>query len=70
MVAVAIRIPDEWDDNTIVLFEEFCSMADASQITIERWVADGVGPRWWRINGDGRRYTTASEVRRLQSRGV
>jgi hypothetical protein len=70
MTAIPTCIPDEWDDNTIVLFDEFCSLTEISASTALDWKARGVGPRWRRFNGTGRWYTTAAEVRRLEGSGI
>ena len=60
-----IQIPTEWDDNGILLFEEFCSFIRTPQRTVRDWKRRGIGPRWWRFNGNGRLYTTVAELRRF-----
>ena len=57
--------PAEWDDNGILLFEEFCTFIRTPQRTVRDWKRRGIGPRWWRFNGTGRLYTTVAEVRRF-----
>ena len=60
-----IQIPDEWDDNGILLFEEFCTFIHTPQRTVRDWKQRCIGPRWWKFNGNGRLYTTVGELRRF-----
>jgi len=60
-----IQIPAEWDDNGIMLFEEFCAFIRTPQRTVRDWKRRGIGPCWWRFNGTGRLYTTVAELRRF-----
>ena len=60
-----IQVPAEWDDNGILLFEEFCAFIRTPQRTVRDWKRRGIGPRWWRFNGTGRLYTTVAELRRF-----
>jgi hypothetical protein len=60
-----IQIPAEWDDNGIILFEEFCHFIRTPQRTVRDWRRCGRGPRWWRFNGNGRLFTTVAELRRF-----
>lgn len=65
MTIAPIEIPAEWDDNEIVLFEEFCSLIRTPQRTVRCWRVEEHGPQWWRFNGTGRLYTTGAEIRRF-----
>lgn len=65
MTIAPIHVPSEWDDNDIMLFEEFCSFIRTPQRTVRDWRQRGVGPRWLRFNGTGRLYTTVAELRRF-----
>ncbi len=56
-----IQVPAEWDDNGILLFEEFCAFIRTPQRTVRDWKRRGIGPRWWRFNGTGRLYTTVAD---------
>lgn len=65
MSIAPITVPEEWDDNGIILFEEFCAFIRAPQRTVREWRRLQRGPRWWRFNGNGRLYTTVAELRRF-----
>lgn len=60
-----IHIPHEWDDDDLILFEEFCDLFATPQRTVRDWRLRGVGPCWRRFNGCGRLYTTVAEARRF-----
>lgn len=60
-----ITIPDDWDDNALILFEEFCELIRTPPGTVRAWRQRGVGPRWARFNGCGRLYITVAEARRF-----
>ncbi len=60
-----IQVPAEWNDNGVLLFEEFCAFIRTPQRTVRDWKRRGIGPRWWRFNGTGRLYTTVAEFRRF-----
>lgn len=62
-----IQVPDDWNDNGILLFEEFCSFIHTPQRTVRDWKQRRIGPRWWKFNGNGRLYTTVGELRRFLS---
>lgn len=68
MTIAPIHIPNDWDDNDIVLFEEFCSLIRTPQRTVRCWRVERRGPQWWRFNGTGRLYTTVAEIRRFLAR--
>jgi hypothetical protein len=40
-----IQIPAEWDDDGILLFEEFCAFIRTPQRTVRDWKRRGLGPR-------------------------
>ena len=40
-----IHIPDDWDDNALILFEEFCTLIRTPQRTVRDWRRRGVGPQ-------------------------
>ena len=63
MSITPIQVPTEWDDNSILLFEEFCRFIRTPQRTVRYWRIEKRGPRWWRYNGNGRLYTTVAELR-------
>lgn len=58
-----ISIPDTWDDNDLISFEDFCELIRTPQRTVRDWRRRRVGPQFWRFNGTGRLYTTVAEVR-------
>ena len=60
-----IQIPAEWDDNGILLFEEFCAFIRTPQRPVRDWKRRGIEPRWWRFNGASRLYTTVAGLRRF-----
>lgn len=60
-----IQIPAEWDDNGLILFDEFCDLIRTPQRTVRDWRRRGVGPRWTRFQGVGRLYITVAEARRF-----
>lgn len=65
MAIIPICVPKEWDDNGILLFEEFCTFIRTPPRTVREWRRCHRGPRWWRFNGTGRLYTTVAELRRF-----
>ncbi len=60
-----INIPDDWEDNGLIMFEEFCELIRTPQRTVRDWRRRGVGPRWTRFQGVGRLYITVAEARRF-----
>jgi hypothetical protein len=60
-----IGIPDDWDDNNLILFEEFCALFRIPQRTVRDWRRRDVGPRWTRFQDTGRLYITVAEARRF-----
>jgi hypothetical protein len=64
-VMTPIQVPDERDDNGLILFEEFCDLIRTPQRTVRDWRRRGVGPRWSRLQGAGRLYITVAEARRF-----
>ena len=65
-----IHIPNEWDDNGLITFEEFCDLIRTPHRTVRDWRRRGVGPRWTRFNGCGRLYITVAEARRFVGSGT
>ena len=65
VMVTPIGIPDDWDDNNLILFEEFCDLIRIPQRTVRDWRQRGVGPRWTRFQGIGRLYITVAEARRF-----
>ena len=65
VMVTPIGIPDDWDDNNLILFEEFCDLIRTPQRTVRDWRQRGVGPRWTRFQGVGRLYITVAEARRF-----
>lgn len=60
-----IHIPEDWHENALITFEEFCELIHTPQRTVRDWRQRGIGPRWARFNGCGRLYITAAEARRF-----
>lgn len=60
-----IHVPHEWDDNALLLFEEFCDLMKLPPRTVRDWRQRNVGPRFRRFQGVGRLYVTVGEVRRF-----
>jgi hypothetical protein len=60
-----IQIPDEWHDNGLLTFEEFCTLIRVPQRTVRDWRRRRTGPRWHRLDGGGRLYITVAEARRF-----
>ena len=60
-----IHIPDDWDDNALLTFEEFCDLIHTPQRTVRDWRRRRVGPRWARFEGCGRLYIRVAEARRF-----
>ncbi len=69
MTITPIQVPDDWDDNGIILFEEFGEFMRVPQRTARDWRQRGVGPRWVRFQGIGRLYITVAELRRFLKGG-
>lgn len=64
-----IQIPTEWDDESLILFEDFCELIHVPRRTVRDWRRRGVGPRWIRFHGIGRLYITVAEARRFLQSG-
>jgi len=65
VMVAPISIPEDWEDNGLILFEEFCELIRTPQRTVRDWRRRGVGPRWTRFQGVGRLYVTVAEARRF-----
>ena len=64
---IPIQIPQEWSDNGLITFEEFCDLIRTPQRTVRDWRRRGVGPQWARFDGCGRLYIRVADVRRFLS---
>jgi hypothetical protein len=62
-----ICVPEEWDDNGSLLFEEFCALIRTPQRTVRERRRCGRGPTWHRFNVNGA--GTVAELRRFLSGG-
>ena len=60
-----IHVPDDWPEDGLLTFEEFCNIIRIPQRTARDWRRRGVGPRWQRLEGTGRLYLTVAELRRF-----
>jgi len=60
-----ILIPEEWHDNALLTFEDFCTLIHTPQRTVRDWRQRGVGPHWARFEGCGRLYVSVAEARRF-----
>ncbi len=60
-----IHVPNEWSDNDLFTFEEFCQLIRVPQRTVRDWRRRGVGPRWNRLGATGRIYISVAEIRRF-----
>ena len=65
MSIAPISVPEDWDDNGIILLEEFCAFIPTPQRTVREWRRLNRGPTWHRFNGNGRLYITVAELRRF-----
>lgn len=63
--AVPIHIPGEWADDDTLTFEDSCQLLQVPQRTARDWRRRRVGPRWHKLDGTGRLYTTVAELRRF-----
>ena len=69
MTITPICVPDDWDEDGIIFFDDFCTFIRTPQRTVRCWRVENRGPRWWRYNGNGRLYTTVAELRRFLKPG-
>lgn len=58
-----IHIPDEWDDEDLLTFEQFCELIQTPPRTVRDWRWRRVGPRWRRIKGCGRLVMKVGDAR-------
>ena len=63
-----VGVPTDWDDDHLLMFEDFCKHFDIPPRTAYDWRQRKIGPRWYRFNGTGRLYTTVAEIRRWLAR--
>lgn len=59
------RIPQDWDDSTIITIDELGELLGVTEADLSTLSDRGLGPRWTRFEGRGRRYVTAAEARRF-----
>lgn len=60
-----IHIPEEWHDDDLLTFEQFCELIHTAEGTVRDWRRRRTGPQWVRFEGCGRLYITVAEVRRF-----
>ena len=60
-----IHIPEDWHDQALLTFEDFCTLIHTPQRTVRDWRRRGVGPRWARFEGCGRLYIRVADARRF-----
>lgn len=61
-----IHIPEEWHDDALLTFDQFCELTNTPPRTVRGW-RRRVGPEWCRFEGCGRLHITVAEVRRFVS---
>ncbi|MEU0313070.1 hypothetical protein [Nocardioides sp. NPDC006273] len=64
-----ISIPNDWDDDALLTFEQFCTLIQTPQRTVRDWKRRKVGVDWRRLGNTGRIYTTVGEARRFVHAG-
>lgn len=64
-----ISIPNDWDDDALLTFEQFCTLIQTPQRTVRDWKRRKVGVGWRRLGNTGRIYTTVGEARRFVHSG-
>ena len=60
-----IHIPEEWHDDDLLTFEQFCELIHTPPRTVRDWRRRDIGPRWSRFEGCGRLHIAVAEVRRF-----
>lgn len=60
-----IHVPDDWDDQDLLTFEQFCALIHTPARTVRDWRRRTVGPTWHKYPGTGRLYITVAETRRF-----
>lgn len=60
-----IHIPEQWDDQDLLTFEQFCTLTRVPVRTVRDWRRRRVGPTWHKRPGTGRLYITVGETRRF-----
>lgn len=65
-----IGIPDDRDEDNLILFEEFYELVRTPQRTVRDCRRRGVGPRWTRFHGIGRLYITVAEARHFLASAI
>ncbi|MFC6712656.1 hypothetical protein [Branchiibius cervicis] len=70
MTIKPIGVPNDWDNDHLLLFKDFCTIIQTPERTVREWRRCGRGPQWQRFNGNGALYLTVGELRRfLQGAG-
>ena len=64
-----IHVPEKWHDHDLLTFEQFCALIHTPPRTVRDWRRRAVGPRWTKLDGNGRLYITVAEVRRFTKAG-
>lgn len=60
-----IHISGDWHDHDLLTFGQFCELIQIPPRTVRDWRRRDNGPRWTKLKGCGRLYTTVAEVRRF-----
>lgn len=60
-----IHVPEDWHDQDLLTFEQFCELIQIPPRTVRDWRRRGTGPRWSRLEGSGRLYMTVGDLRRF-----
>lgn len=60
-----IHVPEEWDDDDLLTFEQFCNLIQTPPRTVRDWRRRRIGPRWIKLEGCGRLLVRVAEVRRF-----
>lgn len=60
-----IDVPQEWRDEGLLTFEQFCLLIQIPVRTVRDWRRRGTGPHFTKREGTGRLYVTVAEVRRF-----
>ncbi len=63
--AAPIQIPDDWRDDGLLTFEQFCDLIRTPPRTVRDWRRRRIGPQWIKLEGCGRIYITIAETRRF-----
>ena len=64
------NVPDDTDPDGFLSADDVARLAGVSVDTIEKWRADGYGPRWYRLPGVSRSREQRRAVPRYKRRDV